>query len=88
MKREGFTHIYVNFRGTWVAEDEKRWLEAAGIEGPPHPYTAAERKAVADNWEIKWRVLLAEAIASGKIRVSTADGNPGDVRSLLLQVAP
>ena len=87
MKREGFTHIYVNFWGTWDPQDEDRWLQAAGLEGPVRPYSPDERKRITDNWETKWRVLLAEAVAAGAIRLPAIEpSGSGEPRALLFDV--
>lgn len=73
MTKLGFTHVYVNLQHTDRAQ-ARRFLEAAGALGPPIPYSAEERGALASDLQAKWRVLVAEAAASG--RLSLVQGFP------------
>lgn len=69
MKKLGFTHIYIS-TSVLVKDpaEVKRWVAAMGLQGPPVPYSEAERKVKMDNWQDMWMVLLAEAVAGGQIQ--------------------
>ncbi|HRI44148.1 MAG TPA: glycosyltransferase family 39 protein [Fimbriimonadaceae bacterium] len=66
MAKQGFTHVYVNLQHTDRSQ-ARRFLEAAGAVGPPIPYSEEERNALAGDLQAKWRVLVAEAAASGRL---------------------
>lgn len=68
MQKQGFTHVYVNLQHTERAQ-ARRFLEAAGALGKPIPYSPEERSALAGDLQAKWRVLVAEAAASGRLRL-------------------
>lgn len=64
--RQDFTHVYVNLQHTDRTQ-ARRFLEAAGALGPPVPYSTEERDALAGDLQAKWRVLVAEAAAAGRL---------------------
>jgi len=70
MKRQGFTHVYMNL-SVGVAfpspEARDRWLRSAGLSDAVEPLPAEEREAAFGDLRNKWRVLVAEAIAAGKL---------------------
>ncbi len=64
MKKLGFTHIYISTSG--VVKDAgfvKKWVAAMGLSGDPVPFSDTERKAMLENWQDKWMVLLSDAVA-------------------------
>lgn len=70
LKQLGMTHVYIDlsttFGGDRAARD--RWARAAGLGGPADPYTPAEIEAASKDIRVKYKVLLAEAIAGGQLR--------------------
>lgn len=73
-KRLGITHVYVAF-GTMFAGDQtalQRWEEAAFGS---RPFSAEEVAAASHDLRTKYKVLLAQAIKSG--RLTTLDARPG-----------
>jgi hypothetical protein len=71
LKKLGITHVYVTniyLRGTPELE---LWNRVAGLTGDSVPYTKEEREQRMGDQRTKWRVLVAEAIASKKLVVST-----------------
>jgi hypothetical protein len=70
MKKQGFTHIYISLSPLVKDRDfAKKWIAAMGLQGLPTPFSADERKAMMENWQDKWMVLLAEAVAEQRIQV-------------------
>lgn len=68
MKKLGFTHISLNFRTAFPSqEDQQRWLSAAGLSGQPVPYTTEEKEQIVNNWEIKYKFLIADACAKRRL---------------------
>ncbi|MCG9894915.1 MAG: hypothetical protein MH204_05525, partial [Fimbriimonadaceae bacterium] len=70
----GFTHAFVNLQFQ-DREFVGRWLSSMGLgqgEGIPDE----EREAMMANWEIRWKALLAEAVAEGRLRLAAQEG-PG-----------
>jgi hypothetical protein len=69
MKKLGFTNIYVN---TSLAVEspvfDQQWMRAMGLAGPVAPFPPDVRNTLLGQWETKWKVLIAEAAASGKLR--------------------
>ncbi len=72
LERQGITHVYVSlnlgiaFGGN--REERDKWLAAAGlVESAPVPYADRAARMVDERSAVK--VLLAEAIASGKLRL-------------------
>ncbi|HEY0867968.1 MAG TPA: glycosyltransferase family 39 protein [Fimbriimonas sp.] len=73
LERLGITHVYLNL-GIYSREDPvvQRWLSAMGLTGPAVPYEGREREEMSADLRNKWKVLLADAIAGGKLhRVET-----------------
>lgn len=71
MKELGFTHIYVNiFPVGSPKEPGQRWIQAASGT----PYSAEERKNLMDSFELRYKVLIAEAASGGKL-VPVSSGN-------------
>jgi len=66
MQEQGFTHVYLNFQ--WQDRGFlNRWLGAMGVLGSVTPLPPDERAALMANWEVKWKVLVAEAVARGEL---------------------
>lgn len=63
----GFTHVYTNLQFT-DPETRRRWLEAMGLGTELRPYSPEERLALASDLRTKWRLLVAEAAAAGRLR--------------------
>lgn len=70
LKQLGITHAYIDlsttFGGDHAARD--RWAAAAGLAGAPHPYSADEVTQASQDIRNKFKVLLAEAIAAGRLK--------------------
>jgi hypothetical protein len=66
MKALGFTHVYLNLSGL-VEPDRKlvgRMLAGMGLGDPSAGgLTDDDRKGLSSNWELKWKVLLVDAVA-------------------------
>jgi len=74
LKAHGMTHVYFdlnlsdrNFGPTWVA--------AAGLSGSVTPFPADVRQTYMADIGAKWKILLAEAIGSGRLRLVDATRN-------------
>jgi hypothetical protein len=66
LQRQGFTHVYVSFAFQDRAS-VRRWAEAAsGLR----PYSSQERTAMMGRFEQRWKPLLAEAAATGRMRAT------------------
>jgi hypothetical protein len=67
-RRLGITHVYLNL-GIYNLKDPvvERWLRAMGLTGPSEPYTGQEREEMSKDLRNKWKVLIADAIGSGKL---------------------
>jgi hypothetical protein len=66
MKRLGFTHVYVYLRQMLGSEDRMQaWYASTGLGGPVTPMP--DREAVLGNWQTKYQVLIADAIAAGDL---------------------
>lgn len=76
LRAHGITHIYLNLsiypRGD---ESVQKWAAAAGLRGAPVPYSEAEREEKMADLGWRWKILLAEAVASGKLRLVNAFGS-------------
>lgn len=68
MKRQGFTHIYLNLMLQPKA-DRDRWLQAAGLAEPARAFDSGEIENMSGDLNRKWRVLVAQAIAAGKLKL-------------------
>jgi len=70
MKKLGFTHAYINLSGVVKApEFAKPWVASMGLNGPVTPLPPDVQKAHFDDWQTKWEILLADAVATGKMHV-------------------
>lgn len=84
MKRLGFTHAYIDTASVvWpVRKDLDAWLDAMALDPETlqtlrvNPESAAwtpqERDAKFADWQAKWQVLLADAVATHKMTVVQA----------------
>lgn len=69
MKKLGFTHVYINT--SRLVKDKvfvSHWLASMGLPSEDKPLTDDDRKGLLDNFEVKWEVLLADAVAQGKLQ--------------------
>ncbi len=73
MKKLGFTHVYLNLQTMLPKpEDRAKWSAAAGLNPPTDPsltigYTMADRRGLFENFEQKYKVLLADAIREKRL---------------------
>jgi hypothetical protein len=68
MRKLGFTHVYINFSPLVKPRDfALKWLASMGYGDAAAAFTADERKAIFDNWETKFHVLIADAVKSGRL---------------------
>jgi 4-amino-4-deoxy-L-arabinose transferase-like glycosyltransferase len=65
MRELGFTHVYVSFFGQ-PRDFLGRWLGSMGLLVEPG-IPPEEREALLADWQSKWRVLLADAVAEGHL---------------------
>jgi hypothetical protein len=65
IRKNGATHVYINL-SPMVKDREfsQRWLTAMQGGG----WAEEERRALLENWETKWQVLLADAVQEGHLR--------------------
>jgi len=72
----GITHVYIDlsttFGGDHVARD--RWAQAAGLTGTPQPYSQQELDTAAQDIRLKYKALLAQAIAGGQMQMVKSFG--------------
>ncbi len=68
MKKQGFSHIYVNL-GLQPVDVRDRWLQAAGLVQPANPYDAQESAKMSTDLNWKWTLLLAQAVAEGHLKL-------------------
>ncbi|MBX7131411.1 MAG: hypothetical protein K1X67_01920 [Fimbriimonadaceae bacterium] len=68
MLSQGFTHVYVNLQ-YFDRPGLDRFAEAAGLNGPARPYTDQERADLSSDLRNKWRTLIADAAAKGRLRI-------------------
>jgi len=70
MKRMGFTHAYISLSRVVIdREKAQTWIAAMGLQGSPVPLTPETRRDWTENFQEKWRVLLADAVAEGRLSV-------------------
>jgi hypothetical protein len=70
MKRLGFTHAYISLSP--IVKDPKfakPWLATMGLDHGVEPLSADVAKAHFDNWQTKWEILLADAVAKGQMHM-------------------
>lgn len=66
MKALGFTHVYFSLSQVVMShENAQVWMSSAGLDGPTVPYP--DREARIRNWQERYLVLTAEAVASGEL---------------------
>lgn len=70
-KKLGISHIYLTNRYIRGTKAEGQFIGASGLGGTITPYPADVREAAMKEQEVKWRILLAEAIAAGKLKIHT-----------------
>lgn len=74
LKELGVTHVYLSL----LFQDpsfKERWLKAMGANGPAEPFSAEEAAGLDADLRTKWKRLLAEAVASGKLRPVESGSN-------------
>jgi 4-amino-4-deoxy-L-arabinose transferase-like glycosyltransferase len=68
MKRLGFTHAYINLSPAVKPPDfAQPWLASMGLNAAPVPMSPAQREAALNDWQQKWTILLADAVAQRKL---------------------
>ena len=65
LKRMGVTHIYLNLSLS-NPEFAQRWYGAAGLGDMPKPFEPQEREGMLGDLQVRWKPLLAEAVAQRK----------------------
>jgi 4-amino-4-deoxy-L-arabinose transferase-like glycosyltransferase len=68
LEKMGISHVYLNLRLT-PPDQQRAFLEAAGLSGPPVPFDATMRSNLMSDVQSRWKPLLAEAIGEGKLRL-------------------
>jgi hypothetical protein len=79
--RQGVSHVYLSNAFSDRASVTK-WLASAGMIADL-PWSEEERAAMLANREISWKVLLADAVRSGRLTIAS---EPIDPRGLLFKV--
>lgn len=80
MAKLGFTHIAINLRAAFPsAEERQKWLGASGLTGLSAPYSNEEREAILNNWEIRYKALIADACARGRLALAADPRETGIV---------
>jgi hypothetical protein len=68
MRELGFTHVYISFSP--IVKEQKfarRWLGSMGLGDPSIAFPEDERKALMENWEPKFHILIADAVRDGRL---------------------
>ncbi len=66
MKKLGFTHVYVNAPAMLGArESVDAWYASTGLNGKPVAWP--DHDSTLANWEVKYKSLIADAIAGGQL---------------------
>ncbi len=88
LKRLGIDVVYINLGQTYGQDGAsiERWIQASGVKGNSVPYKPSEREPAMKDPRNKYKVLLAEAVASHKLTLVKAYGSRG--ARLVFQVAP
>lgn len=68
LKELGITHVYLNLAFNERAFRD-RMVAAMGLAGSPVPFPADEAEAMRQDPRTKWKLLVAEAAASGRLRL-------------------
>ena len=75
LKRLGITHVYFSTSTAFGGGPEgERWARAAGLAGTPEPYVGADRESRLADERSAYKVFLAEAVASGRLKLLKAFG--------------
>lgn len=70
LKKQGITHVYLNNQFLTGTEQEPYFASVTGIEGgTKQPYPSDKRTKWMEDQRTKWRVLVNEAIADGKLNL-------------------
>ncbi len=67
LKAQGFTHVYWDTKFQ-APEAIERWSAASGLV-PGDPYSNEEQTAMSRDLNLKWKVLLAEAVRGGRLKL-------------------
>lgn len=74
LKNQGVSHVYFALMfGDSASRD--RWLSSAGMV-PGEPMSEDERAAMLANREVQWKVLIADAVKSGRLVVASEPISP------------
>lgn len=75
LKKQNITHVYLNL-GLYPARDPsyQTWVAAMGLDGPAVPFTESDRADRFTDLRNRWKVLVAEAIASKKLELVETQG--------------
>ena len=75
LKKQGITHVYLNL-GIYNSQDPsfQTWVNAMGLSKTPVPFTPADRADRFVDLRNRWKVLVAEAIASHQFELFEAQG--------------
>ncbi|MBS1708858.1 MAG: hypothetical protein JSS65_09080 [Armatimonadetes bacterium] len=79
LKSQGFTHVYWNTQFT-AADAMQKWMGESGLE-PGDGYSAEEKAGMSSNLDLKWKLLLAQAVKVGRLKPVQSFG-----RRLVLEV--
>ncbi|MGV3615876.1 MAG: ArnT family glycosyltransferase [Fimbriimonas sp.] len=68
MRELGFTHVYISYSPI-VKEPgfARRWLGSMGLGDPSTTFPEDERRALMENWETKFHVLIADAVRDARL---------------------
>jgi hypothetical protein len=87
MRKLGYTHVSFNLRAAFPSVEERRkWLGASGLTGEAAPYSEQEMQALAGNWEVKYKYLVADACAKGRLGLAADPRDTGG--TLVLGILP
>lgn len=86
--RLGLTHAYFALNTAFGGNEDEanKWLAAAGMNGSVVPYSGEDRAARLQDPQAAYKVFLAEAVASGKLRLLQAFGSRPTRARLVFQV--
>lgn len=88
LKQLGFTHVYISLSPIVKSpEFASHWLASMGLNPQAAPITDEERKAMLGNLELKWQILLADAVASGKLQLVQAFPQGRGLSGMLFRIA-